>query len=396
MIWYEKFTYYLFLSLLSGTLVYLSVLLILLFLIRSIRMKVISVYGSLASLVYIVGILAIFFLKSTLFIYPLALLVYLLKFVIEVKMLDILYYIKGRYLVYYLVILVITFVLLILVFLGLSDRLFYLMFLVLANLLVGLFWLIKKRVPILFFNNILSMIFLLIFIEYHVLGILFSFVFYGISSIYVTAKEYVLTSKSLKSVGEVVDVLKETQVNKFRDFLFLMINKIESRYTSRKNHSLNVSTIAEGISMELMLDEKVLNLVKESAMIHDIGFLGVDHRKLSTELSYEENQDIIKHIFIGKDLLEKSNIFIKYLPVVLYHHEFVDGSGPEGLKGEFIPLPAKIVAVADKFERLINGRDCKRYSIKRALEFIKKHSGTLYDSKVVKALEKYISKRFSY
>jgi HD-GYP domain-containing protein (c-di-GMP phosphodiesterase class II) len=72
----------------------------------------------------------------------------------------------------------------------------------------------------------------------------------------------------------------------------------------------------------------------------------------------------------------------------------LDGSGPEKLKGENIPLSAKIVRVADVFERMINGRNGKKYTIKEALEYIKKNKDKLFDSEVVNALERYIYKNY--
>ncbi len=392
----EKITYYLFLSLLSGTFFYFLLVVVFFILGKTVRVKIISFYGVLSSVAYSSGIVGIFLLKDSVLVYVLVMLVYFIKFVFELEMYNKIYYSQVRYLGYYFVLLLLILFSIVLFFIGVSDKIFYLILAISANVVIGIGWITTRNLAILSISNGLSIILLLLLYDYLTFSVLFSLVPYGMNSIYMIAKEYSLALKSLKNIEENIDDLINSQVDQFKNFLFLLINRMESRYDSRKNHSLNVAGISEGIARELNLEEKVVNLVREGAMMHDIGFLGIDHRKLSTNVTYEESEDIVKHVVIGKEILEKSNVFIKYLPIVLYHHEFIDGSGPEGVKGKMIPLPARIVTVADKFERLINGRDSHKLSIRKALEFIKKYSGVLYDPEVVKALERYIFKRFYY
>ncbi len=391
----QQITNYLFISILVGASVYLLISLSL-FIVKTKRIKTISIYSTIASVVYILGVIFIYLLETKNEKFIIALLLYWLKFVLETKMANKLSYSNKKYLPYHITIILTILLTYLSIVVGIRDINLMFLSLITVNIVIGIGWLIEMKYILLLMNNIISIIFLIIFPNYPTMAILFSLVPYGMNSIYILTKEISQTVKSLEVIETKGDIILEAQISQFKDFVSLLINRIEARYPSRYMHSLNVAEISEGISRELNLEERVINTIKEGAIIHDIGFLGIDHRKLSKEKPYEEDEEIIKHIWIGRNILEKSNIFIKYLPFVLYHHERLDGSGPEGLKGNIIPLPAKIVAVADKFERLINGRDSQKLSVKEALNFIKKYSGKFYDPMVVNALERYVQKHFNY
>lgn len=393
---FQKIINYLFISLLSGTLFYLIGVIITYLKVETRRMKIISIKAIFASVIYILGIVLLFVLQNSTLVYSITGVIYLLKFILETQMSNELHYSEKKHTIHILTVILIVSLLFILHLAKLQNNELYTIGLISINISIGAGWFLEKNLRILSINNFIAIIFLILFYQNHIAGILFSLIPYGMNSIFITSKEYTQTVRSLEKLKEKKDLIIEEQIKQFKDFLFLMINKIESRYSLRKMHSLNVAKISEGIARELKLDEKLINLIIEGAIIHDIGFLGIDHRELSTSKSYEENEEIIKHIWIGRNILERSNIFIKYLPIVLYHHERIDGSGPEGMTGEIIPLPVKIISVADKFERLINGRDSEKLSIKDAITYLKKHSGTIYDTSVVKALERYVSKRFNY
>lgn len=391
----EQITNYLFISILAGTGIYLLFSISLL-IVRTKRIRIISTSSIIASIIYITGIVLIYLLKNSAETLLVASGVYWTKFFLETQMDNKLSYSNKRYLPYHALIFF-TFIF-VLTFIVLKIENSFPSFLPLAiiNLVIGMGWLIERRYLLLFINNLVSITFLIILQNHLTTAILFSLVPHGVNSIYILSKEISQTIKSLDVIETKGDIILETQLLQFKDFVSLLINRIEARYSFRNMHSLNVAAISEGIARELNLDEKIVNTIKEGAIVHDIGFLGIDHRKLSQEKTYEEDEEIIKHVWIGRNILERSNLFIKYLPFVLYHHERLDGSGPEELQGNAIPLPARIVAVADKFERLINGRDSQKLSIKEALNFLKKYSGKYYDPIVVNALERYVQKHFNY
>ncbi|MCS7299191.1 MAG: HD domain-containing protein [Spirochaetia bacterium] len=388
----EKITFYLFASIVSGTLTYLLIMTILSVKIKAKRMKIISANAIIASIIYLIGSILIYLLRTSEIVYIIYGLVYVGKFITETNMSNKLHYSQRNYTFYHITTSLLVLAALAIQLLGLGNVIIYVVILSLVNIMISIAWFSEKNVRILSFSNIISIVFLITLMDYPSTSLLFSLLPLGLSSIYITSKEYLHTLRSLDLLKEKKDAIIEHQLKEFKDFLFLLINKIEARYPLRKQHSINVVTISEGIAIELGLDGKVVSFIREGAMMHDIGFLGVDHRNLLEGSSYE-NPEVMKHIWIGRRILESSNIFIKYLPMVLYHHERMDGSGPEGLYGSIIPLPAKIVAVADKFERLINGRESEKLSIQDAIEYLKKHPN-LYDQVVVKALESFVSKNF--
>ena len=97
-------------------------------------------------------------------------------------------------------------------------------------------------------------------------------------------------------------------------------------------------------------------------MLHDLGKIGISDSILHKhgQLSDEEFKVIKEHEIISAKILEPISDFKDIIPYVLYHHESYDGSGyPHGLAADFIPLGARILAVADVFDALTTGRDYK-------------------------------------
>ncbi|MDP3143083.1 MAG: HD domain-containing phosphohydrolase, partial [Candidatus Omnitrophota bacterium] len=104
-----------------------------------------------------------------------------------------------------------------------------------------------------------------------------------------------------------------------------------------------------------------------------------------TGLTKKEYTEIKKHPQIGVDIIRPIQFLHGIIPFLLYHHERWDGKGyPHGLKGEEIPLGARIVAIADVYQSLTSQRPYRKaYSKADALGIIKNGSGTQFDPKVV-------------
>lgn len=133
--------------------------------------------------------------------------------------------------------------------------------------------------------------------------------------------------------------------------------------------------------------------IAEAARLHDLGKVGVpDAILLKTgPLNQEERQAMQRHTIVGGQMLSNGNSKVLKIAqlIALYHHEHWDGQGyPDGLKGEKIPLEARIVAVVDVFDALISERPYKRaWSEVDALTEIRAQSGKQFDPVVVKAFE---------
>ena len=147
----------------------------------------------------------------------------------------------------------------------------------------------------------------------------------------------------------------------------------------------------------LQIDDKFLSTVYKTAPLHDIGKVGVPDSILLKpgRLTVEEFEEMKKHTIHGRDTiiaaektLDAPEEFLTYARVIAYsHHEKWDGSGyPLGLKGEEIPLPARLMALADVYDALISKRVYKKaISHEAAVEIIKEGSGTHFDPDVVDA-----------
>jgi HD superfamily phosphodiesterase len=168
----------------------------------------------------------------------------------------------------------------------------------------------------------------------------------------------------------------------------------EFRDSTTYNHLVRMSLYSYLIAKEMGFDDLWCEKLKLAAPMHDIGKLGIKDTILlkPAKLTDEEFEEMKKHTIYGYEILKDSTIDILKMAsnVALCHHEKYDGTGyPRGLKGEEIPIEARIVAVADVFDALTSRRPYKEpYEIERAVEIIEKDSGKHFDPKVVQAFKR--------
>lgn len=157
-------------------------------------------------------------------------------------------------------------------------------------------------------------------------------------------------------------------------------------------HVLRMSHISRILAIKLGFNEAFCDDLLNAAPMHDIGKIGIPDNILLKpgRLDDAEMAVMKQHPQIGADILDNSSSTLIQLAhsVALHHHEKWDGSGyPHGLKGEDIPIEARIVAVADVFDALTNKRPYKEaWSVADTLDEIKKQSGQHFDPEVVNAL----------
>lgn len=166
---------------------------------------------------------------------------------------------------------------------------------------------------------------------------------------------------------------------------FIDTIEIESEYTGE--HADKVSQYAAKIGEVLNLSENEIDLIKLASLLHDLGKIGIIKKILfkNGKLKEEEFDEVKKHPEISADILRPIHYFHSVIPIILYHHERWNGKGyPEGLKGEDIPLGARIIAVADVYHALTSKRPYRKaYSKNKTMEIIKNSSGTDFDPKIV-------------
>lgn len=164
---------------------------------------------------------------------------------------------------------------------------------------------------------------------------------------------------------------------------------IDARDPSTFGHSARVAAISMEIAAAMGLTPKDREALRRGALLHDIGKIGVEDRVLRKPgpLSNEESDDMREHPRIGYDMLKGLRFLQPSLPGVLYHHERWDGAGyPTGLTGSAIPLPVRILAVADVFDALTSDRPYRKgLGFDAATAAIRKDAGLQFDPDVITA-----------
>ena len=164
---------------------------------------------------------------------------------------------------------------------------------------------------------------------------------------------------------------------------------IDAKDQSAQSHIRRVQVYAAGIARALGMSENEIQGVKTAALLHDIGKLAVPEHILSKPgpLTQEEFQKIRIHPQVGAEIISGVPFPYPVAPLILSHHERWDGKGyPVGLKGEEIPLGARILSVVDYFDALMSERPYHRaLHLDAALGLLRQESGKALDPRVVQA-----------
>jgi len=173
------------------------------------------------------------------------------------------------------------------------------------------------------------------------------------------------------------------------DVVSSLANTIDAKDTYTKGHSAAVSRYSEALARAINLPAQEVERIKLGALLHDIGKIGIPEHVLRkpSMLSDDEWSVMKQHPIIGADKVLKPNKSLHDLiPMVKYHHEHVDGSGyPYGLKGDEIPLSARIVAIADAYHALISDRPYRKgLSVFKACEILKTGAGIQWDKELIR------------
>jgi len=165
---------------------------------------------------------------------------------------------------------------------------------------------------------------------------------------------------------------------------------IDAKDPYTKGHSERVAQMAVALARELDLPEREVDDLEYAALLHDIGKIGVDESILGKDdgLTDEEFEKIKTHTAVGAKIIKPVEFLKKTYKAVYHHHERFNGNGyPDGIKGEDIPLFARIIAVADAYDAMGSDRPYrKKLSKDKIMKELKDQSGKQFDPEVVKAL----------
>ena len=179
----------------------------------------------------------------------------------------------------------------------------------------------------------------------------------------------------------------------YRDTVNAVVNTLEARDKYTYGHTERVTaiamSIAKSIAVKMGLDEEDLFTIEIGALLHDVGKIGVPDAVLRKPgpLEVGEILQIQEHPAKGKHILDNIAYLEQALPCVLHHHERFDGQGyPEKIRGEMIPLPGRIISVADAFDAMTSDRPYrKKRDFRSAFEEIEKNAGKQFDPQIVGA-----------
>ena len=164
---------------------------------------------------------------------------------------------------------------------------------------------------------------------------------------------------------------------------------IDARDPTTSGHSARVAAVSLEIADAMRIPAKDREALRRAALLHDIGKIGLEDKVLRKPgpLSEAEADDMREHPRIGFDMLKGLRFLQASLPGVLYHHERWDGAGyPTGLRGKAIPLPVRILAVADVFDALTSDRPYREgLNFEAATAAIRIEAGLQFDPDVVTA-----------
>jgi len=177
-------------------------------------------------------------------------------------------------------------------------------------------------------------------------------------------------------------------------FAFAKTIELKDHYTGE--HVEKTVQYATEIARALNLPKEEVERIKQAAILHDLGKIGVSEKILlkKAKLTRKEFEEIKKHPQIAADIIRPIQFLHSIIPLILYHHERWDGKGyPSGLKEEEIPVGARIVAISDIYQALTSHRPYRKaFSKSKAVKIIKSGAGIQFDPKIVETFLKVLKK----
>jgi putative nucleotidyltransferase with HDIG domain len=177
----------------------------------------------------------------------------------------------------------------------------------------------------------------------------------------------------------------------FIDSIEMIAAAVDAKDPYTKGHSGRVGQYSVILARELGLSDGEIEKVRIAAILHDVGKIGVEDRVLKKPglLTDEEFEIMKRHTVMGYDIVRQVKQLAEMVPGIRWHHEALNGKGyPDGIKGEEIPLMARIISVADTLDAMTTDRPYQAaFDFGSALAIVRKQAGAKYDPKVVDALQ---------
>jgi HD-GYP domain-containing protein (c-di-GMP phosphodiesterase class II) len=207
------------------------------------------------------------------------------------------------------------------------------------------------------------------------------------------------TGDEFEAFAHAFNKMNDRLKNGYEGTIKALVAAIDARDPYTKGHTARVARYSVAIAKEMGLQEEILAEVELGAILHDIGKIGITDEILSksTPLVGEEILQMATHPQKGAVIIDDADFLRCAIPAILYHHERPDGKGyPDALKGNDIPLAARIIAVADAFDAMTTNRPYnKALKVKEAVREIEKQAGKQFDTEVARAFQTVMEKELS-
>jgi energy-coupling factor transport system substrate-specific component len=202
------------------------------------------------------------------------------------------------------------------------------------------------------------------------------------------------TRRTLKLQKKELELARK-QVEMGNQTILAIAKTVDAKDENTSRHSQRVSEYSVMIARELGMDDEACEALRKTALLHDIGKIGIADSVLNKpgKLTAEEYEIMKSHVVKGAEILKDFTLVDNVWEGALYHHERYDGKGyTTGLKGEEIPLNARIIGIADAFDAMTANRVYrKKLNFEIVLEELKKGRGTQFDPQLVDIMLKLIS-----
>ena len=198
--------------------------------------------------------------------------------------------------------------------------------------------------------------------------------------------ELVARVRSLLRVKQLYDRLDDAQRT-----IFALARAVEAKDSLTEAHTERVGISARRLGAAIGLSEDTLDDLLWGGVIHDIGKIGIPDQVLTKPGPLDDDEwELMKsHVLIGEEIAGPLRSAHDLLPIIRHHHERIDGTGyPDGLKGDAIPVTARIVAICDAYDALISDRPYRAgKSHADAISTLVAGAGTQWDAELVKVFQ---------
>lgn len=182
----------------------------------------------------------------------------------------------------------------------------------------------------------------------------------------------------------------------YLDTIRALAAAIDAKDPYTKGHSERVADISVALAQELNLSGRDIESIEYTALLHDIGKIGIADNILgkNSSLTNKEFDKIKEHTVMGAKIIEPVDFLKNSYKAIYHHHEKYNGKGyPDGIKSEKIPILARIIAVADAYDAMSSDRPYrKKLSHNKILKELEEQSGKQFDPEVVKALNLFLDR----